>query len=48
MKVNKNKLDDQLQLFPEIRRYMVAIAKEKHNYHKVLIKNLIQRFRGPE
>jgi CRP-like cAMP-binding protein len=29
MKVNKIKLDEQLQLFPEIRRYMVAIAKEK-------------------
>ena len=29
MKVNKYKLDEQLQFFPEIRRYMVAIAKEK-------------------
>lgn len=47
MMVTKNKLDDQLQFFPEIRRYMVAIAKEKLRYHQVLIKNVITRYQDP-
>ena len=47
MLVTRSKLDEQLKLFPEIRRYMVAIAREKLKYHKILIQNVVTRYQDP-
>ena len=45
MTIKKRHLLDQLQRFVEIRRYMMLIAKEKMNYHNILIESILERYK---
>ena len=45
MTIKKRHLLDQLQRFVEIRRYMMLIAKEKINYHNILIESILERYK---
>ena len=47
MTIKKRHLFDQLQRFTEIRKYMMLIAKEKKNYHNILIESALGRYKDP-
>jgi CRP-like cAMP-binding protein len=44
MTIKKRQLVDQLATFPQIRNYMCTIAKEKKNYHRVLLASILIRY----
>ena len=47
MTIKKRHLQEQLQRFSEIGRYMVLIAKEKRKYQKKLIDNIYEKYKDP-
>lgn len=47
MIIKRRQLVDELHKFIAIKDYMIAIAKEKKKYHKVLINSILNRYKNP-
>ena len=48
MTIKKRHLINELHRFPEIKQYMCLIAREKINYHSILIESVLERYLDPD
>ena len=47
MVIKRRQMADELEKFKHIKDYMVTIATEKKNYHRILINSILNRYNDP-